>query len=168
MSGRPGLASARWLHTLSRMKRLLLAAAVAGLWACDRGGQPASQQKQDGDGGAANQVARPQGRVPDPKSPPQDRGSSGGTVELRGDAALYYLYRQHLTNEGAGPQGRYYLSKEGRVFYKDAQDREHTVYPPGEGMRVSRAAADPYRDVRGYAGHQNGRDLRGLASDEQK
>ena len=150
------------------MKQLLLAAAVAGLFACDRGGQPASQQKQDGHGGAANQIARPQGRVPDPKSPPQDRGSSGGTVELRGDAALYYLYRQHLTNEGAGPQGRYYLSKEGRVFYKDAQDREHTVNPPSEGLRVPRAAADPYRDVRGYAGQQNGRDLRGLASDDQK
>ena len=76
------------------MKQLLLLAAVAALCACDRGGQPASEQKQDGHGGAANQVARPQGRVPDPKSPPQDRGSAGGTVELRGDAALYYLYQQ--------------------------------------------------------------------------
>jgi hypothetical protein len=150
------------------MKQLLLAAAVAGFCACDRAGQPASQQEQDGSGEAANHVARPQGRVPDPKSPPQDRGSSGGTVELRGDAALYYLYRQHLTNEGTGPQGRYYLSKEGRVFYKDAQDREHTVSPPSEGMRVPRAAADPYRDVRGYAGQQNGRDLRGLTSRDPK
>jgi hypothetical protein len=150
------------------MKHLLLAAAAAALCACDRGGQPASQQKQDGFGGAASQVGRPQGRVPDPKSPPQDRGSAGGTVELRNDAALYYLYRQHLTNEGSGPQGRYYLSKEGRVFYKDGQGREHTVNPPSEGMRVPRAAADPYRDVRGYSGQQNGRDLRGLAADDQK
>jgi hypothetical protein len=141
------------------------ALAVAG---CDRGGQPASQQKQDGFGGAATQVKAPQGRVPDPKSPPQDRGSSRATVELRGDAALYYLYREHLTSDGAGPQGRYYLSKEGRVFYKDAQGKDHTVQPPSEGLRVSRNAAEPYRDVRGYAGQQGGRDLAGLAADEDK
>jgi hypothetical protein len=149
------------------MKTFLLAGLAISLCACDRG-KPASEQKQDGLGGAANQVARPQGRVPDPKSPPQERGSGNGTVELRGDAALYYLYREHLTSDGAGPQGRYYLSKDGRVFYKDAQDREHTVSAPSEGLRVPRKAADPYRDIRGYAGQQNGRDLQGLATDEAK
>jgi hypothetical protein len=65
-------------------------------------------------------------------------------------------------------QGGYYLSREGHVFYKDAQDREHTVNPPSEGLRVPRAAADPYREVRGYAGQQNGRDLRGLAAGDPK
>ena len=149
------------------MKTLLLALTATALCACDRG-KPASQQKQDGLGGAANQVARPQGRVPDPKSPPQERGAASGNVELRGDAALYYLYREHLTTDGAGPQGRYYLSNDGRVFYKDAQGREHTVNAPSEGLRVPRAAADPYRDIRGYAGQQNGRDLRGLAADDEK
>jgi hypothetical protein len=150
------------------MKIVLVAVAAAALCACDRGGQPASQQKQSGYGGAATQVKTPQGRVPDPKSPPQERGESGGTVELRGDAALYYLYREHLAMDGAGPQGRYYLSKEGRVFYKDAQGKEHTVNPPSEGLRVARAAAEPYRDIRGYAGQQNGRDLSGLAADAEK
>jgi hypothetical protein len=38
---------------------------------------------------------------------------------------------------------------------------------PSEGLRVTRAAADPYREARGYAGQQNGRHLRGLAADEQ-
>jgi hypothetical protein len=151
------------------MKTFLLALSLAALFGCDRGKQPASQQTQDGFGGAAKDVRGPQGRVPDPKSPPQDRGSSSsGTVELRGDAALYYLYREHLTNDGTGPQGRYYLSKDGRVFYKDAQDREHTVRPPSEGMRVPRAAAEPYKEIRGYQGQQNGRDLRGLAADDEK
>jgi len=150
------------------MNKAFLILAVLAPAACDRGGQPASQQKQDGFGGAATQVKTPQGRVPDPKSPPQDRGGSRGSVELRGDAALYYLYREHLTSDGAGPQGRYYLSKEGRVFYKDAQGKEHTVQPPSEGMRVPRAAAEPYRDIRGYAGQQTGRDLSGLAADEQR
>jgi hypothetical protein len=82
--------------------------------------------------------------------------------------ALYYLYRHHLTNDGMGPQGRYYLSKDGRVFYKDGQDREHTVNAPSEGLRVPRAAADPDREIRGYAGRQDGRDLRGLAADDEK
>ena len=148
------------------MKIAFLALGILAISACDRGGQPASQQKQDGFGGAATQVKAPQGRVPDPKSPPQDRGSSRSTVELRGDAALYYLYRGHLTSDGTGPQGRYYLSKDGRVFYKDAQGTEHTVQPPSDGLRVSRAAAEPYRDIRGYAGQKTGRDLAGLATDE--
>jgi hypothetical protein len=150
------------------MKTLLVAIASAALCACDRGGQPASQQKQSGYGGSATQVKAPQGRVPDPKSPPQERGESGGTVELRGDAALYYLYREHLTADGTGPQGRYFLSKDGRVFYKDAQGKEHTVNPPSDGLRVPRAAAEPYREIRGYEGQQNGRDLTGLATDELK
>ena len=150
------------------MKTVLVAIGAAAVCACDRGGQPASRQKQDGFGGAATQVKAPQGRVPDPKSPPQDRGSAGDRVELRGDAALYYLYREHLTADGSGPQGRYYLSQNGRVFYKDAQGKEHTVNPPSDGLRVSRAAAEPYRDIRGYAGQRNGRDLSGLAADEQK
>ena len=134
------------------MRALFLAAAGAALCACDRG----------------ERAARPQGRAPDSKSRPEVSGSSGGTVGLRGDAALYYLYRHHLTNDGMGPQGRYYLSKEGRVFYKDAQDREHTVRAPSEGMRVSRSEAEPYKDIRGYQGQQNGRDLSGLAADDEK
>ena len=150
------------------MKIALAVMSALAISACDRGGQPAAQQKQDGYGGAATQVKTPQGRVPDPKSPPQDRSSSRGTVELRGDAALYYLYREHLTSDGAGPQGRYYLSKDGRVFYKDAQGKEHTVQAPSDGLRVPRAAAEPYRDMRGYAGQQTGRDLSGLAMDEAK
>ena len=97
-----GLAGGRTSAYPSRMKRPLVATAVAVLGACDPCGrcgpcgQPASQQKQGGYGGAANQVVRPQGRVPDPKSPPQDRGSGSGSVDLRGDAAPYYLYRHHL------------------------------------------------------------------------
>jgi hypothetical protein len=150
------------------MKLAFLGLGILAICACERGGQPASQQKQSGYGGAATQVKTPQGRVPDPKSPPQERGGSQGTVELRGDAALYYLYREHLTSDGMGPQGRYYLSKEGRVFYKDAQGKEHTVQSPSDGLRVPRAAAEPYRGIRGYAGQQAGRDLSGLATDEQK
>lgn len=105
--------------------------------------------------------------MPDPKSPPEDRAGSRATVELRGDAALYYLYREHLTSDGAGPQGRYYLSRDGRIFYKDAQGKEHTLQPPSDGLRVPTAAAEPYRDIRGYAGQQTGRDLSALAADEQ-
>jgi hypothetical protein len=148
------------------MKSVLIAIAFVAALACNRGGQPASEQKQSGYGGAATQVKTPQGRVPDPKSPPQERGSSSGTVELRGDAALYYLYREHLTADATGPQGRYYLSTDGRVFYKDGQGKEHTVHAPSDGLRVPRAAAEPYKAIRGYAGQQSGRDLSGLATDE--
>lgn len=81
---------------------------------------------------------------------------------LAGAAALYYLYRQHQNKQEQGPQGKYYLSKNGRVYYRDAQNRAHWVTPPPEGIKVPEAEAERYRDFKGYNNQTTGRDLTGL------
>jgi hypothetical protein len=81
---------------------------------------------------------------------------------LAGAAALYYLYNKHKNSQKEGAQGQYYLSKNGRVYYRDAQGRPHWVTPPSEGIRVPEAEAQQYRDFQGYNNRPTGRDLTGL------
>lgn len=81
---------------------------------------------------------------------------------LAGAAALYYLYNQHKNRQGQGPQGQYYLSKNGRVYYRDAEGRAHWVTPPPEGIRVPEAQARQYRDFQGYNNSSTGRELTDL------
>jgi hypothetical protein len=42
---------------------------------------------------------------------------------LAGAAALYYLYNKHKNAQGEGKTGRYYRSKNGRIYYRDPQKR---------------------------------------------
>lgn len=83
-------------------------------------------------------------------------------VLLAGSAALYYLYNKHKNSQEQGPQGQYYLSKNGRVYYRDAEHRAHWVTPPAEGIRVPENEAQQYRDFQGYNNSATGRDLVGL------
>lgn len=83
-------------------------------------------------------------------------------VLLAGSAALYYLYNKHKNSQEQGPQGQYYLSKNGRVYYRDAQHRAHWVTPPTEGIKVPESEAQQYRDFQGYNNSATGRDLVGL------
>jgi hypothetical protein len=86
---------------------------------------------------------------------------------LAGAAALYYLYNQHRNRQEQGPEGQYYLSKNGRVYYRDAQHRVHWVTPPAEGIRVPEAEARRYQEFQGYNGRQTGRDLQDLAGSSE-
>ncbi|MBV9388399.1 MAG: hypothetical protein JOZ78_18405 [Chroococcidiopsidaceae cyanobacterium CP_BM_ER_R8_30] len=85
-------------------------------------------------------------------------------VLLAGAAALYYLYNQHKNSQEQGPNGQYYLSKNGRVYYRDAQHRAHYVTPPPNGIRVSEAEARQYRNFQGYNNSPTGRDLTSLGA----
>jgi hypothetical protein len=88
-------------------------------------------------------------------------------VLLAGAAALYYMYKPHQSASAqAGPEGQYYLSKNGRVYYRDADHRAHWVTPPPEGLRVPESEAAEYRQFQGYEGNATGRDLAGLSNDE--
>ncbi|NJM70081.1 MAG: hypothetical protein HC862_07520 [Scytonema sp. RU_4_4] len=87
-------------------------------------------------------------------------------ITLVGAAALYYLYNQRKNAQGKGPQGKYYLSKNGRVYYRDAQNRAHWVSPPPEGIRVPESEAQQYRDFKGYNGRTTGRDLNDIVPQE--
>lgn len=91
-------------------------------------------------------------------------GTGQKVALLAGAAALYYLYNQHKNAPKEGAQGKYYLSKNGRVYYRDAENRAHWVTPPAEGIRVPESEAQQYRQFQGYNGSSSGRDLTGITS----
>jgi hypothetical protein len=91
-------------------------------------------------------------------------GTGQKVAILAGAAALYYMYNQHKNASQDGAQGKYYLSKNGRVYYRDAEHRAHWVTPPAEGIRVPESEAQKYRQFQGYNGNTSGRDLTGITS----
>lgn len=83
-----------------------------------------------------------------------------GAIVLAGAAALYYLYnRQKNAKAEAGANSKYYLSKNGRVYYRDANRQVHWVTPPPNGIQVPAEEAQQYRDYQGYNNQPTGRDL---------
>jgi hypothetical protein len=105
--------------------------------------------------------------VSDRRSQPEaKKGLSTGqkVALLAGAAGLYYLYNQHKNASQEGAQGKYYLSKNGRVYYRDAEHRAHWVTPPSEGIRVPESEAQQYSQFQGYNGRSTGRDLTGISS----
>ncbi|BAZ14512.1 hypothetical protein NIES4071_63560 [Calothrix sp. NIES-4071] len=84
-------------------------------------------------------------------------------ITLAGAAAAYYIYNKYKNSKGTGEKGQYYISKNGRVYYRDAQGRPVWVTPPSQGIQVPAEEAQRYRDFQGYDGRTTGRDLRELA-----
>ncbi|MEH2022068.1 hypothetical protein [Nostoc sp.] len=91
-------------------------------------------------------------------------GTGQKVALLAGAAGLYYLYNQHKNASQEGAQGKYYLSKNGRVYYRDAEHRAHWVTAPAEGIRVPESEAQKYREFQGYNRSATGRDLTGITS----
>ncbi|MBN3908667.1 MAG: hypothetical protein HWQ35_19610 [Nostoc sp. NMS1] len=91
-------------------------------------------------------------------------GTGQKVALLAGAAALYYMYNQHKNAPQEGAQGKYYLSKNGRVYYRDAEHRAHWVTPPTQGIRVPESEAQQYRQFQGYNRSSTGRDLTGITS----
>ena len=71
---------------------------------------------------------------------------------LAGAAAVYYLYQKHKNKPGAGPQGQYYRSRNGRVYYRDAKGNAIWVTPPPQGVMVPQQEAERYRQGARQAG----------------
>jgi len=90
-------------------------------------------------------------------------GTGQKVALLAGAAALYYMYNQHKNAPKEGAQGKYYLSKNGRVYYRDANKQVHWVTPPSGGIQVPESEAQQYRDFQGYNGRSTGRELRDVA-----
>ncbi len=89
-------------------------------------------------------------------------------VVLAGAAALYYLYKHHKsTTATEGEQSQYYLSKNGRVYYRDADHRAHWVTPPPSGIQVPTAEAAQYQRFQGYDNQTTGSDLTNLGNDPE-
>ncbi|MEH2265253.1 hypothetical protein [Nostoc sp.] len=92
-------------------------------------------------------------------------GTGQKVALLAGAAGLYYLYNQHQKASKDGAEGKYYLSKNGRVYYRDAEHRAHFVTAPAEGIRVPESEAQKYRQFQGYNRSTTGRDLTGITSE---
>jgi hypothetical protein len=93
--------------------------------------------------------------------------SNGKKVALLvGAAALYYMYKknQEAKQHGNISEPQYYLSRNGRVYYREAGGRVHWVTPPSSGIQVPIAEASQYQDFQGYEGRSSGRDLVGMGS----
>jgi hypothetical protein len=101
-------------------------------------------------------------------APVAHKGMSTGqkVVLLAGAAALYYMYRKNQEAHASGKTGepQYYLSKNGRVYYREAGGRVHWVTPPKEGVMVPSEEANQYQEFEGYQGKTSGRDLAGIGS----
>lgn len=143
----------RWMRSLSVLLSALLTTPL--VVACGGGTQQANLPPVDD--------SRPNAAAP----PAQQQARKGlsnrqKVAILAGAAALYYLYNQHKNRQQQGPQGKYYLSKNGRIYYRDDQGRAHWVTPPKEGIQVPYEDAQRYREFQGYNGRQDGRDLRSL------
>ena len=105
-----------------------------------------------------------------PTPAPDKPGMSTRTkvVILAGAAALYYLYKHHKNAaQKEGVEGQYYLSRNGRVYYRDAEHRAHWVTPPSAGIPVPESEAAEFRDFQGYNNRTTGRDLTSLAPDAE-
>lgn len=86
---------------------------------------------------------------------------------LAGAAALYYVYNRYKKKNAAKLQGQnvqYYLSKNGRVYYRDPQNPQNAIYvtPPPEQaqtFRVPASEAGAYSGIQGYENAPSGRTL---------
>jgi hypothetical protein len=84
---------------------------------------------------------------------------------LAGAAALYYMYRKNQEKKATGQlngEPLYYLSKNGRVYYRDANGQAHWVTPPPQGIQVPAQEALQYRDFQGYNNNASGLTLESL------
>ncbi len=84
----------------------------------------------------------------------------GIEVLLTGPAALYWMYRHDqgrasLTFEQRG-RSPYCLSKNGRIYYRDANGQAHWITPPFQGFSVPAKEARPYHGLQGYNNTRKG------------
>ncbi|HZO87477.1 MAG TPA: hypothetical protein VFB38_04000 [Chthonomonadaceae bacterium] len=85
---------------------------------------------------------------------------------LAGAAALYYMYKKHKNAQNQPANVQYYLSKNGRVYYRDATGRAHWVTPPPNGIQVPESEVrdmPELQNYRGYNGSNTGQDFGGVA-----
>lgn len=89
----------------------------------------------------------PAAPAPQPSPPQQGMSTRNKVLLLAGAAAVYYLYKKHQNAQGNGPNGRYFRSKNGRVYYRDMKTGEyHWVDPPAQPISV------PAEDYQRYTG----------------
>jgi hypothetical protein len=140
---------------------VLVAPAVIG---CGSGGNSGANMPPVDDS-RAQTFNQPYGGYQQPAAPKRGLSTGQKFAILAGAAALYYMYKKNKEKQQAGQlngQPTYYLSKNGRVYYRDQSGRAHWVTPPPTGIQVPYDEAQQYRDFQGYNNQSYGRDLAGL------
>ncbi len=103
--------------------------------------------------GAGSTTPPPMTATPDAK--PGMSNTKKAVIVLAGAALLYYLYKKHQAQQqaagGAGTNGspQLYRSRNGGIYYRDAQHRAVWVTAPAQQMQV------PASDVQQYAPDYN-------------
>jgi hypothetical protein len=88
------------------------------------------------------------------QQPRQGMSTRNKVLLLAGAAAVYYLYQKHKNKQGQGPNGRYFRSKNGRVYYRDLRTGQYQwVDPPQQPIQVP---ADEYQQYFGGSGAPEG------------
>lgn len=88
-------------------------------------------------------------------TPPKTGMSTGKKVAiLAGAAALYYMYKRSQNKKTEGAEGKYYLSKNGRVYYRDATGQAHYVTAPAP-IEVPQDEINQYPELNRYKGYNN-------------
>jgi hypothetical protein len=64
---------------------------------------------------------------------------------LAGAAALYWLYKRHQNAKGVGPNGQYYRSRNGRVYYRDARTHKAIWVTPPPATQPIRVSPEEYQ-----------------------
>ena len=82
---------------------------------------------------------------------------------LAGAAALYYIYKKRQSAPAqAGPQGKYFQSKNGRIYYRNLKTGEFQwVTPPAQPIQIPAAEAEQYRNYAGYNNQKTGQGFGG-------
>lgn len=147
---------------------VLVAPILAG---CGNGGGSGASMPPVDDSGRAMRYGNGGGNLGYQPMPQQRQGMSTGkkVAILAGAAALYYMYKKNKEKQQAGQlqngEPIYYLSKNGRVYYRDQSGRAHWVTPPPQGIQVPYDEAQQYSQYQGYNNQSTGRDLIGMGSD---
>lgn len=136
-----------WVRMRVLVASMLACALLTPLAAgCGRSG---NDNAGTGTAGSMVRQAPNYGTVPAPRNANnggQRQGMSTGkkVAILAGAAALLYLYNKHKNAKGSGPEGQYYRSKNGRIYYRDAQGNAVYVTPPAGGIQVPADVAEQY------------------------
>lgn len=91
----------------------------------------------------------------EPAGQRQGMSTSKKVAILAGAAALYYLYKRSQDKKAAASEHQYYLSKNGRVYYRDDKGRAHWVTQAPAPMEVPMDELQRYPELSRYRGYNN-------------
>jgi hypothetical protein len=105
---------------------------------------------------AESRSGRPMAPYSQSQAPRQGMSTRNKMLLLAGAAAVYYMYQKHKNAPGEGVNGKYYRSKNGRVYYRDLKTGEHRwVDAPQQPIEVPAEEYSRYTG-RSYDDHGGG------------